>query len=362
MVIGKDSKTFTFLMNEYGYILAINYAGQVFLIRRDPVNEPRRISAILHKQHWTPQDDVYKITRIADKDIVPTLQLTPLLSVHQVEEVTFFGVPLGSHDGTGKHAIDTADENDFISELVDTNDQFQIEELLGSEADKALNPLYLILETWSAQREATKKLTQQLDEEQRFLEEEEQKRRISELLPTSSTGSVMLQEKEHDNITHSHPDIAEPNEMENLLTEEHSTILSINRRPTNKVLDEIVHSLPLYGIKLLDPMDIYGLNEKEASLFLEYIYGQSKHYPSIDIFRNEETIWNSYVTLPQEKRHLLERNVFPEGLPAWFMEKKFPFDRKQIEIQKKETMKLKKNSKQKDNVQPSWEEQMGFDY
>lgn len=101
-------------------------------------------------------------------------------------------------------------------------------------------------------------------------------------------------------------------------------------------------------------MDIYGLNEKEASLFLEYIYGQSKNYPSIDIVRNVDLIWNSYATLPQEKRHLLERNVFPEGLSAWFMEKKFPFDRKQIEIQKKETMKLKKNSNQKDNVQPSW--------
>lgn len=379
VVTGKDSKIFTLLMNEYGYVLAINYKGHVYLIRRDPQNEHRRMSAILREQHWTSHDDVYKITRVADKDIVPTIRLTPLQRFQKHEEIeTTNGVPAGNYD-TGIHQIQGLEENS-LEEMPFAHDfVFEIEELLGEEANKALNPLLLIKETWNAQEKARNDLLQEIVEEKRLAEEEE--RRLTEIKRNISEAAV--KSESHESLTEDEKfDLTHNDFIKRMKEEEKSYIDHLLRgldedlsekglndsqgnagkqHPKNKVLDEIEELLPLHGMKLENPMDIYGLNQIEALEFLDFIVGRASKRPSIDIIQSQETIWESYVSLAPSKRPQLERNLFKNGLPTWFMDLKFPFDRKQIEIQKK-NKRRSSHLKPRSIKNPSWEEQMGFDY
>lgn len=380
VVTGKDSKIFTLLMNEYGYVLAINYNGHVYLIRRDPKNEHRRMSAILREQHWTPQDDVYKITRVADKDIVPTLRLTPLKRVREhIKIETTNGVPVGSYDD-GIHLTQDLGENS-LDETPFTGDFiFEIDELLGEEANKALNPLSLIKETWSAQEKAKYDLLQEIMEEKRLAEEEERraaetKLSISEALAKSERQesstedgnlevihSTFLKRKEEEERGYIAQLLRDLDENSSVKRETDFQSSTIKQRPKNKVLDEIEELLPLYGMKLGSPIDIYGLNEIEAMEFLDFIVGRGTKRPTINFTQSEDTIWESYVSLAPSKRPQLERNLFKEGLPSWFMELKFSFDRKQIEEIQKKKKRENKQKKSETIKNPSWEEQMGFDY
>lgn len=380
VVTGKDSKIFTLLMNEYGYVLAIDYKGHVYLIRRDPNNEHRRMLAILREQYWTPQDDVYKISRVAVKDIVPTLKQTPLKRVQEHKEIeTTNGVPVGSYDD-GTHPTQDIGENSLDDSSSTYEDTFEIEELLGEEANKALNPLFLIKEIWSAQEKARKALLQEIAEEKRLAKEEESRTTeimlgISEVA-TKSEHQESLAEKGELDVIHN-------NFLERIKQEEREYIAQLlldkdtdfptaresdsqsskgKQRIKNKVLDEIEELLPLYGMKLESPMDIYGLSETEALELLDFIVGHSTKRPSISFSQSQVTIWDSYVSLAPSKRPQLERNLFKDGLPGWFTKLKFPYDKKQIEVQKKEQIRNNKQLKSKTINNPSWEEQMGFDY
>lgn len=373
VVTGKDSKIFTSLMNEYGYILAINNNGHVYLIRRDPDNEHRRMSAILRDQHWTPQDDVYKITRVADKDIVPTIRLTPLTRFQEHSEVeTKNGIPLGDYDD-GMHPLQPEDigENGLNESLISSDFVFEIEELLGDEANKALNPLLLIKETWSAQEKARIDLAREIGEEKRLAEEEKKRSELEAVVKVEppeflgesgkieSTHSDFLKRREEEDREYINQLLRALDDDKSVKPEIDSQGRIGNKSSRFKLLDEIEELLPLYGMKIEDRMDIYGLYEVEARELLDFILGRGTKRPSIDIIQSQETIWDSYVSLAPNKRPQLERNLFKDGLPAWFMDLKFPFDRKQIEIEKKNK---RGHLKSKTIKNPSWEEQMGFDY
>ncbi|WP_422661327.1 hypothetical protein ACK8P5_12915 [Paenibacillus sp. EC2-1] len=378
-VTGKDSKIFTLLMNEYGYVLAINNKGHVYLIRRDPKNEHRRIAAILLKQYWTTQDEVYLITRVADKDIVPTLSLTPLIRVQELEEQeTTSGVPAGSYKD-GIHSTQGHVESSAIETPFSGDSKFMIDELIGEDANKALNPLSLIMETWRAQEKARNDLLLEIAEEKRLAEEK--KRRSTEIKLSISEADEKIDRKESSAADKEKLEVinnfdlqrkAEERAYINQLLHDLNEDFSFNRenefkrssgkqRPKNKMLDEIEELLPLYGMKLESPMDIYGLNETEALDFIDFIVGRSTNRPAVNCIQSRDTIWESYVSLTPNKRPQLERNLFKEGLPGWFMDLKFPFDRKQIETQKK-MMRENKQMKSRTLNNPGLEEQMGFDF
>ncbi|KJD42356.1 competence protein CoiA family protein [Paenibacillus terrae] len=140
-VQGKDSKAFLMIMDMYGYVIGINYTGNVFLIRRDPDNEAYRIPALMRGLPWTPADEIYQITRIADKDICPTLLMTPLIQLQEDDTISesdkFSGPALGGL-GLGNHLT----ENEG-GQVVEFGIDFESGKLAGQVAEQALNPILL---------------------------------------------------------------------------------------------------------------------------------------------------------------------------------------------------------------------------
>ncbi|RAP74388.1 competence protein CoiA family protein [Paenibacillus montanisoli] len=378
VVTGKDSRAFMLIMNEYGYVLGLNHQGNVFLIRRDPVNEDKRMAAFMQGHNWTPQDELYKITRIADKDIVPTLELTPLIELE--EEITmkghqgnFFGGDEGQHNFTdgGEHGVD----------IDHTVIDFEKGKLEGADAYLALNPILLIQETWNAQRQARLNFIRQREEAEEKELAEQELRRI-ELERIAEEQRTRLEEEqrhaEQERIRQEEEREAEAlNENIRQQAEKERTLEAerMARRdefhPGRKLYityqqeREIEKLLLLYGYEPVNSMDLLSLMQDEAEHLKSYLKGKVQVSPLIRLNRNEDTIWSAYRKLERLDRQQLERNLFPGGLPPWFATKKFKLEQQEYIEQKKL---LKVNRHNSDNHKPKEpppipnEEQMKFDF
>ncbi|QYK67484.1 competence protein CoiA family protein [Paenibacillus sp. S02] len=315
-VNGKDSKAFLLLMDLYGYVLGVNYTGNIFLIRRDPDNESFRTRALLTKSSWTSADsswtsadEVYRIARIADKDIVPTLLLTPLIQV-PVEEstgsITFTGIPLGAL-GEGSHPT----FNPETTELTEIGIDFESGKLVGQEAEKAINPIALIHQTWEAQRLA----------EEKFKSQENHLQELQELID---------QAEEHE---HQVREFFRGDYGDFLINEE--------------LRHQIEETLLLNGYQAKDPTQLTYLTRNEGRDLLSFIQGKSKMLHRVELLHNDETIWDAYEKLSESGRLQLERNVFPDALPLWFAGRKRKLAEKELLEKKKQRQKASKEAREK---------------
>lgn len=353
-VTGKDSRAFTFLMDEYGYILAVNHAGQVFLIRRDPDNEVNRYFAQQRGLLWTSQDELFKITRIADKDIARALLFTPLRMVAERLDPEYEkGATLGNYLSDPKHA--TFDQDLELSDSSNINIDFHEGKLEGNEVDQALDPISLIQETWQAEQLAKEKYKiQQQEEKQNNLRQDLEKEKS---LKSKLEVAQMLEEELPTEVNE------EPKINEEIIQGYYA---DRTRLASPKKLEDVEMHMLLHGFAVEGKMDLFSLSDYDVDAILDCPPDNVRSLPiPVKFIRNEETIWSAYETLSSEDRLKLERNVFPEGLPPWFMSKMIRLNQKEADQKRKLESQLKraatKSAKEKGSVHSSYEEQR-FDF
>ncbi|KJD42357.1 hypothetical protein [Paenibacillus terrae] len=133
-----------------------------------------------------------------------------------------------------------------------------------------------------------------------------------------------------------------------------------------KLLQQVEKTLLLFGYQAVDESRLEYLTRNEGKDLLAYIKGLSDGLPSIEIIRNNETMWSAYKKLAKDERIQFEHNVFPEVLPLWFASLKFKLEETEHRAQKKQRSKEKKESKvERDSKSLSNKtdvQQMGFDF
>ncbi|ENQ3081033.1 hypothetical protein ACEOWG_004367 [Bacillus cereus] len=164
-VTGSDNKAFNFLMDTYHVIVSVDHNGHVFLIRRTKESARLRIEAMLENRPYSTQDDIFKVSRVAEKNIVPILLETELLHVAYKEIETNFNHS-NQVDDEFKGQIHISEYHK--TDLFDSNIEF--DKAQGME--DSLNTLALIRET----REAIQKAYEQKTKEIELYKQEEQRR------------------------------------------------------------------------------------------------------------------------------------------------------------------------------------------
>ncbi|WP_052452939.1 competence protein CoiA family protein [Paenibacillus polymyxa] len=364
VVTGKKSRLFTMLMNEYGYIMAVNHAGQVFLIRRDPDNEPNRIMALKSGKEWTPQDELYKITRVADKDVARTLLITPLLKFPEfMESKNAKGVFVGDYGGK----CDV--QNEDLAALLEQGINFENGMLNGEDAGQALDPISLIQETWKAQQLAEEWFIQ--EEERLKAEEDKRRQKEAEKWLRAEEGRKRA---EADQLRQAHERWLA--EQEKRLQEERSKqlrreeqaraaaeertenrlggstpiyfpeeVADKDRYASPKKIETIEKQLILNGVVAVDKMHVVSLTNYEAEVMLAYLSGDRFYNPPIELIQNEKTIWSAYESLSPEERKQLEKNVFPEKVaPPWFISNQIKLNQKEREQERKRIALVRKSA------------------
>ncbi|WP_028592971.1 hypothetical protein [Paenibacillus massiliensis] len=331
VVTGSNSKAFTLLMNEYGFVVAVTHAGEVFLIRRNPDNELQRFSALQRGEPWTTQDELYQITRIADKDVVRTLLVTPLRKLLDSEDVIY---PKGAVSSAYPPKEGNHFEDQVFESSIEPGIDFTEGMVTGSEADKALDPVALIYQTWRAQQAAE---VEYILEEKRLQAEEELRQHQADLHQQAS--------KEHQHLENTTPRQMDIQKVTAPQQEDSINYINHNdskRLASPKKIEEVERHLLLNGFNTAQKMDLFSISNRIADIILTQLSDDLKGLP-IELIRNDETIWAAYETLSPQDRIKLERNVFPTGLPPWFMTQMIRLNQKETAEDRKRKAQLKRS-------------------
>ncbi|MGG2134672.1 hypothetical protein AB1284_25760 [Bacillus sp. S2(2024)] len=173
-VTGSDNKAFNYLMDQYHVVLAVDHIGHVFLIRRTKESARLRIEAMLENRPHSTQDDKFKVSRVAESNIVPVLLETELLfaqykenekhSNHGNQEDEEFKGQIHISDYHKKELFDSSIEFDKAQEITDTLDSVTLARQTREELQKAYKQKFMELQLEKQQEERRKEeiLAQQM--------------------------------------------------------------------------------------------------------------------------------------------------------------------------------------------------------
>lgn len=359
IVIGAESRVFSFLIDQYGYAIGIYQPGYVFLIKRDMANEETRQLRLLRGQSWDFGDDVFMITRIADKDIVPTLLHTPLLQF-QHESITVTKLPPGipkDLQESDHHLFDFENELSIEATIID----FEAHKLDGEEAELAYNPIDLIQESRQARETARRiyqeeKAAQQAEEAKREADEAE-KSLQEERAQVRAEQALEVAKKVEEDARHAESKQkasflqAQIDEAEKNITlqqkEEWPWTPTLHRMQIEQrelLQDEVLRR----GFAILHPEQLDRSSEAEGLLVLSALRNNRLEDSPIQLVQTRESITAAYARLDHNSRLALEHYLYPDGLSEpWFFTMMTQQQKKDLSERKKKQAQERREAKYK---------------
>lgn len=327
LIPGAENKAFTFLMDHYDYAIGVWLPGYVMLIRREKRNEEARLRCWLRGETWNTQDDLFIITRIADKHIARALMMSPLLQFDVPDpDETVPGTPRNLEGADTHHPIVS---EPIVNELVDID--FSTHALTGSEADQALDPLQWIQEIQRLRQETITAFEQEQD---------------------------AIQEQSYESSKHEDEIVYSNSAIDLTRSREEPRVAKLDHwPPTTHKLEEWQRELLLmkltgkgYGLKTGYRFYLHDITQEQGLELLNALSSNDLIKFSTYIERTRETITEAYKALNKEDRIQLGKNLFPEGLAElWFSSMQVTVDQLDAKKRKKEEDLARKalNKKQK---------------
>lgn len=375
VVTGAENKTFSFLLDQYGYAVGVFLPGYVFLIRRDYTNEEQRHLKLLRGESWNASDDVYMITRIADKDIVRTLLHTPVLQFQQ-EVPTSSKLPPGTPKDlpdSDHHWFDMEDVLPAASEIID----FEAYKLDGEEAELAYDPLQLILDSREARERARQRYEKEMAEEAKQ-QEAEAAREMQRLQADQQAEEQAQRDQQAAEDERIAARSAVPEEVRrihafNNANEDHEKGLIHEDaewpwQPTRHRMQAeqrqwIKAEALRKGYIMPRPEQMYLLSEADGLRILQAIRDQTIRDSPVELEFNHDSIARAYAKLDAAGRLELERHLFPGGThDLWFFTIMEQQNKKDIaEKKKQEAQRRREEREQRERENQLDQLRMDFD-
>ncbi|ARR10690.1 hypothetical protein [Paenibacillus bovis] len=362
VVAGKENAAFSFLIQNYGYVIGVFQPGYVFFIRRDPRNEEERQYKLLKGQTWDSADDLFVITRMADKDLVPTLLYTPVLTFAEqaAKRPLQPGAPRELQE-QDMHAIVKNSPNEEANVDID----FEAAKLVGEEAELAYNPLQLIQESRQAReaariryeediaREEAQKAVQELQNEE--VDQQAAGREQSESADTLEINQLDDRSYEEAELLASDPDYPP-----NIRMNERKEWAPFEYPMNYKQREQVTYEIQVRGYTLAEPDQLLHCSEAEGLQIVQAMKDGRIENSPLELIRNEQTITEAYAHLDDKGRLAMGHFLYPEGLAEpWF----FTMTTKQKEKDQQKMKRLQKLQRQQDKQKKGVpEDQERFDF